>query len=1567
MPGPSATAPDEPASARRRARAAEQAAQPSRTPLELTGAVIRRAQDALRESFTLDDLRLFFTTELSITLDDVVATADRTFQEICQDTVRWALDTDGVGLGGLVAAAAHANAALQPLAAEWAGVEFVLPPCPYPGMVPFSEGQSLTFFGRSAEVESALQALRLHPFLAIIGASGSGKSSLAFAGIVPGMRKATSFGKSKLELITVRPGTAPLERLAAELGVAANGAPPADARPEEVAHYAQTFADAAAERAPAVIVVDQTEEMFGPEARGEAATFARVLLALVGLKRVWLVLTVRADFYSFLIESPLWAEIKEHRLEVGALHGDGLRAAIAEPAHLAGVNVDPALVERLLADAAGEPGALPFIQETMVLLWERAGRLRLTLADYQAIVAGSEGMSGLQVAMARRADQTYNELWDASRPLARRTFVRLIQFGEGRPNTRRQQPVSKLVDPGEDRALFDRTLQRLADSRLLTLSGSDAPAPGGNGSAPDPRVDISHEALLTGWPRLREWIDERRGAEIQRRRFEGKAEEWDNYGRGATGLLDEGEVAEVSAWLESADATEVGASDLLRDLVERSREKIEAAERAEEETRRRELEQQKALAAEQAARIAEQGRANAALRRRALIAAAVGALALAAALVAFLQWGEAGRQRDAAVDAGATAQAERATALNAQATAEIRRLEAISATNLAVQREQEAMTQTQIARQERDRARIAESHRLANLAREQLSVDTVAGIHLALAALPAPRNPRPYVAEAELALQQAVLHSRERAFVPVTLTAPAELESETGVAVGAGRVAVARADRIDLYDADLQPTGSLPLAGAVGLRWGSDGRLLAWTRDEVSIWRGASRVGTLPVDGSASPIYCAEWQPQQEWVAVCTAAELAVVSLGAGTVVTAPLALPPAENPDGTTFAPRVYRAAWSDDGRWLAGSAARLFVWDSATPDEPPRELPRVLSSGPAEPGAYWHFARWSAGGTLATTLAETDLWLWAPDAGDPFTVTLPGLGWPVYDALWPDAEERAVVSSGLGWPAVVDPAARTAVELAGKPGDEDAFTTAFWLLHAPNAPLLVGSERSLYVYDDLDDPEPIVLPFAAPHTAAAGGFGALLALSHAAGLSVVDPFFSQPPVVLAGTEAAARVRQLVWNEDGRLYSLEEHTPGAAEGALRLWDVRDRLALTAFTEEPVTLQPPRAGAPPSCAPLGVARLWGETLGYGTNIGWAGQAAFSAEPLGRLVRWDPASGAQAELAPGQDASYITTAWSADGTRALRLRVGNADAGEEVPVLELFALEGGRWRPLADAPLDATAAEWFEGGILAARADNPVSAEAEGAAWWVDPATGAAQRVLDVAVNGATQLPDGQVALAAADGSVRVLDPAGLSVTESYSLGVAANVLGVAADASGANLLFRVQDRGVELWRRGGSAPAWAYPFTNIFSADSETAVALHPGAGAVAALDGDDLVLLDGASGEVLQRTAMDAENPALAVRWSDDGTRLLTWTQDAVQVWRWDASQLRVDAIQSFPQADAGGLQRNALNAAGDELLALDPSGMALVRWRVWRDYRDLVQEARECFLTHDLTAEQKREFVLD
>ncbi|NEP13824.1 MAG: NACHT domain-containing protein [Symploca sp. SIO2C1] len=214
------------------------------------------------------------------------------------------------------------------------------PECPYPGMKPFPEAKSSHFFGRNQEIEQLIQRLRRSSFITLIGPSGSGKSSLVFAGLIPALKGNCLFGSEEWLVRSMRPGKEPLSTLKSILG-------------SELKNLTLAVRDTLATEPNAqrlLLIVDQFEEVFTHTKQYEVNKFQKVLLDLVKIPNCSVILTVRADFYPDLMESSLWEQIQSHRLEVLPLNEADLREAIVKPAEDVGVYIENSLVERLVAD-----------------------------------------------------------------------------------------------------------------------------------------------------------------------------------------------------------------------------------------------------------------------------------------------------------------------------------------------------------------------------------------------------------------------------------------------------------------------------------------------------------------------------------------------------------------------------------------------------------------------------------------------------------------------------------------------------------------------------------------------------------------------------------------------------------------------------------------------------------------------------------------------------------------------------------------------------------------------------------------------------------------------------------------------------------------------------------------------------------------------------------------------------------------------------------------------------------------------------------------------------------------
>jgi WD40 repeat protein len=370
---------------------------------------------------------------------------------------------------------------------------------PYRGLSSFQVEDADRFFGRDALIEELLRRLAAGRFLAVFGASGSGKSSVLRAGVIPAVVRDGVAG-AKLRPVLFTPGSTPCAELERHLS----------------------------ETGEKLIVVDQFEELFTLCAdRAERTRFVERLIAEAstpgGETRV--VLGVRADFYAACGQfGALLLAMADRTVLVGPMTDGELRRAVTKPATLAGLTVERALVTKVLAEAGGQPGALPMVSHALLETWRHRQGATLTLAGYEA--AG--GVTG---AIARTAEGVYGELDEGHRRVARQVLQRLTALGQGTEDTRRVVLRTELDLEGAE-----PVIESLVQARLVV--------------AHDDVIEVAHEALIGAWPRLRGWLTDDREALRTHRQLIEAAALWQSLGRDEGMLFRDTRLAMAREWAE---------------------------------------------------------------------------------------------------------------------------------------------------------------------------------------------------------------------------------------------------------------------------------------------------------------------------------------------------------------------------------------------------------------------------------------------------------------------------------------------------------------------------------------------------------------------------------------------------------------------------------------------------------------------------------------------------------------------------------------------------------------------------------------------------------------------------------------------------------------------------------------------------------------------------------------------------------------------------------------------------------------------------------------------------------
>ncbi|MEG4489742.1 nSTAND1 domain-containing NTPase, partial [Microcoleus sp. D3_18_C4] len=424
--------------------------------------------------------------------------------------------------------------------------------CPYKGLEYFKQEDAHFFWGRTALTDELIEQVRIDNFITVLGASGSGKSSVLRAGLLHQLNLGVKLtGSNRWQIYQpFTPGEHPLQNLEAVIGRAAN-------------ELNQLVTEAETSRV--VLVVDQFEECFTmcQDSREREQFFDCLLNAVEGEdNKLCLVLGMRADFLGKCAEyAGLANKIDKHLVTVKPMTSKELEEAIIKPAEQVGLQVEPQLVTRMIEDVADSPGSLPLLQYTLMELWKarREPVMNwLTLFCYEQLGGDKGGIKGI---LEKRANEVYESLNEEEKPVAQRIFLELTQLGEV-ADTRRRARKEDLINSQHPEALLDGVIRKLAEARLITTTEAGLVTTTAQSKPqdlpptqtdvlipkklkPNAVIDITHEALIRHWEKLRDWVEDYRIPLGIERRIETDAKEWTAKEKPEGLLLREGRLIEA--------------------------------------------------------------------------------------------------------------------------------------------------------------------------------------------------------------------------------------------------------------------------------------------------------------------------------------------------------------------------------------------------------------------------------------------------------------------------------------------------------------------------------------------------------------------------------------------------------------------------------------------------------------------------------------------------------------------------------------------------------------------------------------------------------------------------------------------------------------------------------------------------------------------------------------------------------------------------------------------------------------------------------------------------------------
>jgi WD40 repeat protein/class 3 adenylate cyclase len=719
-----------------------------------------------------------------------------------------------------------------PIRTKFSGTESPTPgEPPFKGLQYFDTADENLFFGRELLTAKLVNRLRDSRFLSVvIGASGSGKSSLVRAGVVPALKRGQELldgtkppeGSSNWQVHIITPTAHPIEALAIELTRTSESVMAAATLMDDMMQDPRSFALFLARQHPdthILLVLDQFEELFTLcRDEFEREAFIDNLLAAISpsnsqtnnIGRITIIVTLRADFYAHLAQYPELREVVASQQEyIGPMTIEELRRAIEEPARRAQWAFEPGLVDLILRDVGDEPGALPLLSHALLETWKRRAGHTLTLKGY----ADAGGVRG---AISHTAENIYQTLSAEEQGIARNIFLRLTELGEGTEDTRRRASLDELMTNKENGEETSQVLNQLAEARLITLSENMA--------------EVAHEALIREWHTLREWLNQDRESLRLHRNITEGAQEWELLERDPGILYRGSRLSQAREWA-GLHPNALNASE--RAFLEASN-NLEKQEQAE-----REAQQQREL--EAARKLAETERQSAIrMRMRNRVITVVGVIATLLAVLAFFYSTQSNINAD-------RAEKNAQSALIAQAAAEAN-------SEAANQAKAEAEAQQ----------RLAMARELAASADNTLTVDPELSILLALQGVQATAADGFTLPEVENALHRAIAASR----VEKTLNA----HEGGGVwavvynAAGTQIVTAGQDGKVNFWDTktyDLIFTIKAHEGGTNSVAFSPDEKHIATAGDDglVHIWDATTQERLVTMKGHTDMILAVQYRP----------------------------------------------------------------------------------------------------------------------------------------------------------------------------------------------------------------------------------------------------------------------------------------------------------------------------------------------------------------------------------------------------------------------------------------------------------------------------------------------------------------------------------------------------------------------------------------------------------------------------------------------------------------------------------------------------------------------------------